>query len=167
MSPFTGTRLVDVVYIHTDPEFAAGAANTLAEEYIAQNLDQRLSNTGNTLDWVNAELLKATEKVKESENALAQYRESNNAQSLDSSQNMVVARLTSLNETVTRARTERQAKETAYNQVRAADPATDAADNYSLIGNNTAVVLAQGQLAQLKGQLESVSQNYEIGRAHV
>ena len=160
VSPLTGTRLVDVVYTHTDPEFAALAANTLAEEYTAQNLDQRLSNTGSMLGWVNTELATATEKVKESENALAQYRESNNAQSLDSSQNMVVARLTSLNETVTRARTERQGKETAYNQVKGADPATDAADNFPLIGNNTAVVLAQNQLALLKGQLVSIAQNY-------
>src|SRR6185503_6929036 len=144
------TRLVDVVYQHTNPDFAALAANTLAEEYTAQNLDLRLNNTGKMLDWVNTELEKATSKVKASEDALTQYRETNNAQSLDDRQNVVVSRLNSLSETVTAKRTERQQKETMYTQVRHADPASESADGYPLIGNNPSVVIAQANLAAFK-----------------
>jgi capsular exopolysaccharide synthesis family protein len=158
--PLPETRLVDVIYRHTDPDFAALAANTLAEEYTAQNLDLRLQNTGKTLEWVNTELEKATSKVKAAEDALTQYREVNNAQSLDDRQNMVVARLTSLNETVTRARPDRQQKETLYNQVKTADPTSDAADNFPLIGNNPAVVGAESQLAAHKAERATLAQTY-------
>lgn len=158
--PITGTRLVDVVYKHTNPEFAALAANTLAEEYTAQNLDLRLQSTGTTLGWVNAELEKATAKMKASEDALTQYRESNNAQSLDDRQNVVVSRLNSLSEIVTAKRTERQQKEALYNQVRNADPDSDAADGYPLIGNSPSVVLAQGQLAGYKAEQATLAQNF-------
>ena len=96
------------------------------------------------LDWVNSELEKATAKVKASEDSLTQYRETNNAQSLDDRQNVVVSRLNSLSQTVTGKRTERQQKEAMYNQVKNADPASDSADGYPLIGNSPAVVLAQG-----------------------
>jgi succinoglycan biosynthesis transport protein ExoP len=154
------TRLMDVSYRHTDPDFAALAANTLAEEYTAQNLDLRLQNTGKTLGWVNTELEKATEKVKGSEDALTQYRESNNAQSLDDRQNVVVSRFNSLSETVTAKRTERQQKEALYNQVRNADPASDSADGYPLVGNNPAVVMAQAALAALKSEHTTLAQNF-------
>jgi polysaccharide biosynthesis transport protein len=154
------TRLVDVVYEHTNADFAALAANTLAEEYTAQNLDLRLNNTGKMLDWVNTELEKATTKVKGSEEALTHYRETNNAQSLDDRQNVVVSKLNSLSETVTGKRTERQQKESMYNQLRKADPAADSADGYPLIGNNPAVVVAQAQLAAFKSEQATLAQNF-------
>jgi capsular exopolysaccharide synthesis family protein len=158
--PLPGTRLVDVIYSHTDADFAALAANTLGEEYTAQNLDQRLQNTGKTLDWVSAELEKATAKVKASEDALTHYREVNNAQSLDDRQNMVVASLTSLNVTVTKARTDRQQKETIYNQVKTANPTSDSADNFPLIGNSPAVVTAESQLSAHKSERAALAQIY-------
>jgi len=158
--PVGDTRVVNVVYTHTDPDFATLAANTLAEEYTTQNLDLRLQNTGKTLAWVNAELDKATAKVKASEEALTRYREQHNAQSLDDRQNIVVSRLTSLNEAVTAKRTERQQKETLYSQVRNADATSDSADAYPLIGNNPSVVQAQSNLATLKSERATLAQTY-------
>ncbi len=160
ITPYATTRLVDVTYQHTDPDFAALAANTLAEEYVQQNLDQRLANNSKELAFVNEQLEAATMKVKEGEQALQQYREVNNAQSLDDRQNIVVARLTSLSQAVTEKRTERQQKETLYNQVRSADPASDAADTFPIIGNSPSVVAAQSQLATLKAEQVSLSQTY-------
>ncbi len=158
--PVGDTRVVNIVYTHTNPQLTALAANTIAEEYTAQNLDLRLQNTGKTLEWVNTELEKATGKVKASEEALTRYREQNNAQSLDDRQNIVVNRLTSLNETVTGKRTERQQKETLYNQVKNADPTSDSADGYPLIGNSPAVVQAQSNLAALKTERATLAQTY-------
>ena len=160
VQPVSKTRLVNVVYTHTNPEFAAHAANTLAEEYTAQNLEQRLQNTGNTLEWVNAELKKATAAVKASEEALARYREINNALSLDNRQNVVGQQLASLNEQAIRARTERVQRENAYNQVRDANPQDDAADALPLIGTSPGVVAAKGQLASLRSQRAALAQRY-------
>ena len=98
--------------------------------------------------------------MKASEDALTQYRETNNAQSLDDRQNIVVSRLNSLSETVTSKRTERQQKEALYNQVKNADPASDSADGYPLIGNNPSVVVAQGALAALKAEQATLAQNF-------
>ncbi len=160
ITPYAATRLVDVVYQHTNPEFAALAANTLAEEYTQQNLDQRLANNGAELRFINEQLEAATLKVKQGEQSLQEYRESNNAQSLDDRQNIVVARLTSLSQAVTEKRTERQRKETLYAQVRNADPASEAADTFPLIGNNPSVVAAQSQLAALRTERASLAQTY-------
>ena len=40
--PEAKTRLVEIIYESSDPQFAALAANTLAEEYTSQNLELRL-----------------------------------------------------------------------------------------------------------------------------
>ncbi len=158
--PMATTRIVDVIYRHTNPEFAMLAANTLADEYTQQNLDIRLQATSKTLGWVNERLEDATLKVKNSEDALSQYRETNNAQSLDEKQNMVVSRLTSLNEASIRAKSMRLQKQTAYEQLRGADPASDAADSFALIGSSSGVVKARTDLQDFKSQQASLSQRY-------
>jgi capsular exopolysaccharide synthesis family protein len=160
VQPVVRTRLVNIVYTHTNPEFAASAANTLAEEYTKQNLEQRLQNTGKTLEWITAELEKATAAVKASDDALAKYREDNNALSLDERQNVVGQQLASLNNAAISARNERLTKENAYKRVKDANPESDAADSIPLIGQNTAVVIASGQLAALKNTRASLAQRY-------
>ena len=56
-------------------------------------------------------------KVEDSERALAQYREDQNALSLEERQNIVVARLNQLNDAVTKAKMSRVQKETLYDQI--------------------------------------------------
>ena len=160
IEPVPRTRLVNVIYRHTDPEFAAQAANALAQEYAAQNLEQKLQNTGKTLEWVNAELEKATTAVKASEDALSKYRQDNNALSLNEGQNVVGQQLASLNDAAIRARNERVQKENVYNQVKGANPDSDSADGFPLIGQHPAVVLARGQLAALRNERATLAQTY-------
>jgi capsular exopolysaccharide synthesis family protein len=140
------TRLVDVLYTHTDAEFTALAANTLAEEYAVQNLEQRLASVSNQLTWLGDQLREAEAKVLASETALQQYREARNAHSLEERQNTVVANLTQLNEAVLRAQTGRLAAGAKYNQIRNADPTRDSADTFPIIGSDAGVVAAKNKL---------------------
>jgi len=111
VAPEAKTRLVEIIYESSDPQFAAVAANTVAEEYAGQNLELRLATYQKNLRWLNEEVAKQEKKVTDSEAALTQYREARNALSLGDRQNITVARLNALNETVTRQRTERLQKE--------------------------------------------------------
>ena len=87
--PETGTRLVTIFYRHHNPQFSAEAANALAEEYTKQNLDLRLHTIQTSLKWIDSELVRQEDLLNKSEAALTQYRETNNAQSLDDKQNIV------------------------------------------------------------------------------
>ena len=108
--PEKSTRLVEVIYTSSSPEFAALAATTLAEEYAQQNLDLRLETINKNLVWLSDEVVKQEKKVTEAETAMAQYREQQNALSLEDRQNIVVSRLNTLNDTATRARTDAAAE---------------------------------------------------------
>ena len=158
--PLQGTRLVDLYFDAADPAFAVRAANVLADEYVQQNLELRLQNIDKTLVWLSDELQKQQSKVTSSEQALADYRSSQNALSLDDRQNIVVARLNSLNESVTRARTARVQKESLYNQVRAVDPATDAILNVPAVAASPAVSDIRTRLAGLEADRARLSSRY-------
>jgi capsular exopolysaccharide synthesis family protein len=154
------TRLVEVVYESQDPEFAALAANTLAEEYSSQNLDLRLATIQKNLRWLTDEVAKQEKKVNDAEAAITQYREDQNALSLGDRQNITIARLNALNETVTRQRTERMQKEATYRQLKSADPASDAADAFPVIAANPGVVETKTKLTDLIADKTRLSARY-------
>ena len=159
--PETATRLVKILYKHSNPQFAALAANTLAEEYAQQNIDLRLGNTEKTLTWLGEELKRYETQLSQSEAALTQYRESNNAGSLDEKQNLVMARLNQLNDIVTKAQNERVSKQAIYDQLKGADPTSDAIDNFPIIGANAGVVEAKSNLSTLLAEQSSLEGRYK------
>ena len=117
VAPVRSSRLVDVAFTSADREFAARAVNVLAEEYVQQNLEFRLENTQKTLDWLTQEVSKQQSIVQQSERVLAEYRENQNALSLEDRQNIVIARLNQMNDAVTRAKTQRVQREALYRQI--------------------------------------------------
>jgi len=159
--PEQGTRLVTIIYRHHNPRFAADAANALADEYTRQNLDLRLNTIQTSLKWIDGELARQEEILTKSEAALSQYRESNNAQSLDDKQNIVTARLTNVNDQLTRSRGARLTKETLYNQIKNANPKEESSDNFPAIGNNANVVGAKNTLLKAESERAAlVSRGY-------
>ena len=147
--PVRGSHLVDVTFTAQNAKFAATAANALVDEYVDQNLQVKLQSTGGMLDWLERELAGQQKKVEESERALAQYRERENALSLDEKQNIVLSRLNQLNDAATRARTTRVQKESLYNQVKSIS-AGAAPDAIPIIAQNQTVQNAKGKLATLQ-----------------
>ena len=115
-----GSQLVDMTFSGADPEFAARAANMFADEYVSNNLSLKVSTLEKSAEWLTGEVEKQGKLVQKSELALASYKERQDAGALDSSQNIVVARLTAQNEAATRARLERIQKEGLWRQIQAA-----------------------------------------------
>ena len=158
--PETSTRLVMIQYRHSNPQFAALAANVVAEEYTQQNIDVRLANTQKTLKWLSEELKRYETELSASDAALSQYREQNNAGSLDEKQNLVGQRLIQLNDYVTKAQNERVSKQAIYDQLKGADPKSDAIDNFPIVGSNSGVVDAKSNLSTLLAEKSSLEGHY-------
>ena len=89
----------------------------IAEEYVNQNLGYRLSNTDKTLQWLTEESASSRASCRRA-NGLAEYRENQNAGSLEDRQNIIVSRLNQVNDAASRARTTRIQKESLYKQMR-------------------------------------------------
>jgi capsular exopolysaccharide synthesis family protein len=156
VAPVRGSHLVDVTFISEEPKFAADAVNMLIDEYVSENLEIKLRSTQGMLDWLGTELATQQKRVEDSERGLAEYREKENALSLDDKQNIVLSRLNQLNDTTVRARSARVQKESAYNQVKgSADP-----ESVPVIATNANVQSARTKLQELQRQKVTLLERY-------
>jgi capsular exopolysaccharide synthesis family protein len=152
VEPVRGSRLVDVTFDSTDPAFAAKAANALMDEYVDQNLQAKQVTSENMLEWLDKELANQQRKVEESERALADYRDKQNAMSLDDKQNIVVSRLNQLNDAATKAKMTRVQKETQYSLIK---PLLTAG---TVAPDQLPITVQSGQLQTLKGRMTELQQ---------
>ena len=159
VDPVRGSHLVDVTFQSEEPKFAADAVNALVDEYVSENLEVKLRSTSSMLDWLDNELATQQKRVEESEKGLAEYREKENALSLDDKQNIVLSRLNQLNDTATRARTARVQKESLYNQVKSIASGT-APDAIPIITLNPSVQAAKGKLSDLQREKVKLLERY-------
>jgi len=157
VSPIRNSRLVDVRYESTNAELATEVANTLAHAYIEQSLEFKYTASKEASDWLGTQLTEQRKKVEASEAALQQYRERNDAVSLEERQNIVVQKLADLNSAVTRAKTERIQKEAAYQQIRAIENDRAALDTFPAILSNQFVQQQKTELAELQRQQAQLS----------
>jgi len=159
VEPVRGSHLVDVTFTAEDPKFSAEAVNTLVDEYVSENLEIKLRSTQGMIDWLTKELENQQKRVEESEKALAEYREKENALSLDDKQNIVLSRLNQLNDAATKARTARVQKESLYNQVKSISSGT-APDAIPIIAQNPTVQDRKGKLAELQREKVKLLERY-------
>jgi len=157
VEPVRGSRLVDISFRAADPEFSARAINALADEYVTQNLEFKVQEIQKSLDYLAQERRRQQAVVQASERALAEYREQQNALSLDSSQNIVVSRLNALNDSAVQARTERMQRETLWRQVQQAG---NDRDSLSSIVQNTFIQTLKGRLTDLERDRTRLSERY-------
>ncbi len=144
--PESDTRLMQIVYRHSNPQFAAQAANAIAEQYTKQNVEQRAQATEKVITWVQNEVRKEEQQLQDLQGQMTTYREKNNALSLDNRQNIVGQRLSSLNDALTRARISREQAQTHYDQIKSADPKSETSDTFPAIGVDPRVVAAKNAL---------------------
>jgi polysaccharide biosynthesis transport protein len=157
VNPSRGTQLVDLAFRSSDPAFAARAVNVIASEYVSRNLEVKVSSLEKGLEKLTAEVGRQQALVQDSELKLAEYRERQDAGALADNQNIVVARLTQLNEAVTRARTERIQRETVWKQVQEAG--TDL-ESLSVILQSGFIQTLKGQVSDLEREQARVSERY-------
>ena len=146
-----------VTYRFSNPDFAALAANTLAEEYVRYNVESRLAETLTQLDFVEKELAKAEQEVLAAEDALVQYKQQHDAMSLDAGTNIVATALANAQDQLTKAQNDRRVKEEIWRQLEKANPADDAADAISAIGDHPQVVQARAAVRTLEAKKKAMT----------
>jgi len=159
VTPVAGSRLVDITFTARDAAFSALAVNTLVDEYVEQNLAVKLQGTQNMIDWLEQEVSKQQAKVQESERSLAEYRDKQNALSLDDKQNIVVSRLNKLNDDVMVSRTKKAQKEVLYNQIRAMN-AGQSPETIPAVAQSSVVQTAKGRALDAQRVRTALAEKY-------
>lgn len=164
VSPVRNSRLVDIRYQSANRDLAAQVANGLARAYIEMNLEFKFTASKEASDWLGQRLGEQRRVVEQSEGALQQYREQNDAVSLEERQNIVVQKLADLNAAVTRAKTERIQKEATYEQIRKMQNDRASFDTMPAILSNQFVQQQKTELAELQRQQAQMSE--KLGERH-
>ena len=160
VTPIRNSRLVNVRYSLPDPALATQIINTLARAYIDQNLEYKFLASQDASEFLTDRLKEQRAQVEAAEIALQQYREQNDAISLEDRQNITVQKLSDLNAAVTRAKMNRIEKESLYNQLKASQGNAAQVDTFPAILTNGFIQQLKGQLADLQRQRAQLSEKF-------
>jgi len=117
------SRLMDVTFESTDPQFAARIVNEHIKNFQDQNIRSRYDETTRATTWLHDELDDLKIKVQESEDKRIAYERKNQIWTLDDKQNITTQRLSDINKSLTDAQEERMKKEALYQFAKAGDVA--------------------------------------------
>ena len=160
VSPVRNSRLVDVTFASPSAAFSTRVVNTLADTYLRENLEHRLGASRDANDWLTARLEEQRKELEAAEARLQEYREQNNALSLQDSQDIVTQKLTALNTEVTTARTERLRQESLYKQLQEARNQPGLLDSFPAILNNQLIQQQKIELAGLNQKKAQLAETF-------
>jgi polysaccharide biosynthesis transport protein len=108
------TRLIEISYASGDPALAAKIVNTIADTFAAANLEKKTRTGEASGDFLQKRIAELQTQIREGEQKLISYGNSNQILSLDPTQNTVVDRLVGLNKQLLEAENDRKLAEAAY-----------------------------------------------------
>jgi capsular exopolysaccharide synthesis family protein len=117
------SRLMDVSFESTDPQFAARTVNEHIKNFQELNIRGRYDETTRATTWLRDELEELKIKVQESEDKRIAYERKNQIWTLDDKSNITTQRLADVNKALTDAQQERMKKESLYEFAKAGDTA--------------------------------------------
>jgi succinoglycan biosynthesis transport protein ExoP len=157
VEPMRESRLVQLIAVAPNPQYAALLANTIAHVYVEQNLERRLMHQAGAANWLGGEYEILMKQLREAEDALVSFKQQNNivAVALEDSQNelsnkrkKIAEELNTLEVKLIGIRTQRE----QFAAFRTADPVTEL--NPALADSVTAQKLKEQYLDQYAKLIE-------------
>lgn len=149
------TRLIDIEFTHQDPAIATKIANTIADVYVMQNLEQKIQTNASASDFLQKRVGELQSSIREGEERLINYAKNNQIVSLDDKQNTVVQRFTDLSGQLGRAENDRIAAQTAYQAAMQNKMRTETVET-----KDPQVVGLEGKLNDLRQKLAQLKTEY-------
>jgi polysaccharide biosynthesis transport protein len=116
------TRLIEIRYLHHDPNLAKEIVNALSKTYIEENFKKKYESLTQTSEWLSKELTDLQLTVETSEEKVVRYQKAHSILGIDEKQNIVTAKLDELNKELTEAQTDRIQKEANHKLAQTTDP---------------------------------------------
>jgi succinoglycan biosynthesis transport protein ExoP len=118
IEPIRNSLLVKIHFDSNYPELSAQVANAVAATYMQQNLEIRFITTEKAKEWLTGQLQDLKGKVERADEDLQIFGSKHDIISLEEKENVTMQRLTELNEALTKAESDRIAKEAIYRQIK-------------------------------------------------
>ncbi len=111
------SRVLEVTYVSSDPDFAAEAANALAEVYINETVLRKFAANARATDWLNQQSAELRQRLEASQTALEAHRRSMGFIDTEGQSSVLVQQLAQLNIDLVRARSARAEADARFKQI--------------------------------------------------
>jgi polysaccharide biosynthesis transport protein len=149
------TRILEITVDSASPRLTADFANTLANEFIEQNLESRWKTTEKTSDWLSHQLDDMRIKLERSEDALQAYARSSSLLFTDEKTSVSEEKLRQVQQELSAATGDRIARQSRYEMAQNSPP-----DALPDVLNDEALRVTQAKITDLRGQIAQLSATY-------
>lgn len=149
------TRLIDISYRHQDPQVAAKIVNAVADTFETANKERRLKNNNVTGNFLQERIAQLQNQIRSGEEKKLAFARTKGFLDLKAGQDVVVERLTGLNQQLLTAENARKLAEAKYNAAKTNGAASSLAEGAK--GSGEAI---ETQLTALRQKREELLTRY-------
>jgi capsular exopolysaccharide synthesis family protein len=162
--PVIGTRIIAVSCDSTVPEIAAAYVNNIAQEFMAQNVNERTSNAQKTAQWLDSQVQETHIKLDEAQHNLEEFERRSGVvfQGPGEQGTLNDQKLTSLSGALAGIQKERIDKEAKYAVVKKGDP-----NAIPDVIDNPKIQLEREKLQELEAKKADLLKIYTEANSHV
>ncbi len=164
VSPIKNSKLVNISYQSTNPEFAAMVVNSVAKAYKEDLLDMKMSSSKYEMRWLTEKAEEEKAKLEKSEKALQEYMRDNDIVTLENRIAMVPEKLSEVATKLAAAETKRKEVESLYNKVKDVAKDIDKAETMPVIASDPTIQSLRTQILKAEQNIMDLSKKY--GQKH-
>ncbi len=164
VTPIKNSKLVNIGYMSSNPEFSALIVNSVAKAYIEDLLDMKMSTSRYAMRWLTEKAEEERAKLEKSEQALQDYQRMKDIVTLENRIAMVPEKLSEVATKIASAESKRKELEALYAKVREVMQNPDKADTIPVIASDPTVQSLRVQILKAEQNIGDMSKRF--GQKH-
>lgn len=164
VSPVKNSKIVNLSFMSTNPDFAALIANSVARAYIEEILEMRMTSSRYSIEWMTKKAEEEKAKLEKSEKVLQEYMRANNIVTLQDKVALTPEKLSELNTQLVRAETKRKELEALYNKVTGLSGNLRDAETIPAVSSEPTIQSLRSQILKAEQNIEELSKKF--GKKH-
>lgn len=151
--PVENSRVIAIEFSSRDPKLAAEVPNRMAQAYLEIQSGAKLDTHSDTAKWLEPEIATLTQKVRDAETKVADYRSANGLFQTSETSSFSTRQLTDISTELARIRTDRVNAEARAENVRTALKAGRASDTLGDVVSSQVIQRLKEAEANLQAQI--------------
>jgi succinoglycan biosynthesis transport protein ExoP len=158
VTPVKNSKIVNISFTSTNPEFATLIANSVAKAYMEELLEMKMSYTKNAIEWMTKKADEEKVKLEKSEKALQDYMRAQDIVTLQDKVALTPDKLTEFNTQLIKAETRRKELESLYSKVKNASLAD--AEAIPAVTSDPTIQSLRSEILKSEQKIEDLAKKY-------
>jgi uncharacterized protein involved in exopolysaccharide biosynthesis len=167
IEPKRNTHLVSIQFEHPDPSLATEVANALAESYVRNNLEMKVTGAREAQGWLNEQMKTLSVKVHESAAALQNFRVKAGMVGLQEQRQIAAQKIMDFNKAYLDAQGQRLGLESKLRELNQIVADKSAALTIFTVADSLLIQKLKTELAELEGQRSKLLKVYKAQHPEV